>query len=673
MKYLQRNLLIFLFFLLTTPLFAQNVEFEKNNFPGKKEEYKEALRSIRDADKRYDQGTFMYGQALEFYLKANNFNANNAELNYKIGKCYLYSLQKKNAISYFVKAIKLNEKVANDIHFLLGRAYHYNYEFDKAIAEFQAFQKSVSPRDYVDYELLVKKQIDECNVGKQLLKDTANVKMENLGDAINTVNHEYSPIINADETMLIFTSRRTNTTGGEKDLKDNLWYEDIYISYKKDGKWGIAQNPGKPLNTELHDASIGLSPDGQKLFIYRGENAGDIFESELDGSEWGKPDALSNNINTDGQESSASFSFDGRTIFFTSNRDGGYGGRDIYMSKKGRRDRWDDAENLGAAINTPYDEDGVFMHPDGKTIYFSSKGHKSMGGYDIFKSVLTDGKWSEPENLGYPINTPDDEVLFTMSASGKHGYFSSFRPEGFGGKDIYMITFLEKKLLKNIDTTLAIIDTIKPKEISSQLTVLKGEILDEKGMPIKATISITDNKTGEVIANFESNAKTGKYLISLPSGKNYGITVNAENFLFHSENFDIDESSLYKEITLNIPMKKAEVGSKIVLNNIFFEFGKSTLTVYSQGELKRLITMMSDIPSLKIEISGHTDNIGSAPYNIALSESRAKSVADHLANNGVDKSRITYKGYGFAQPIAPNDNEYNRRKNRRTEFKVVAK
>lgn len=666
--------------------FAQeNVEFSKKSFPDKKSELKVALKELGAGDELYELGGGNYTLAIDHYLKAQAFNPNNAMLNYKLGKCYLNSPDKKKSIPYLESAVKLNPNVAPDLPYLLAQAYHFNYEFDKALTEYKKYKESLSPTELAKLSKEVDKKISEATYGKELITNPVRVFIDNLGATINTIYPEYSPIITADESMLFFTSRRENTTGGEKDPLDFKYYEDIYLTYSIGGSWNQVQNPGKPLNTETHDATVGLSGDGQTLLIYKGENGGDIYECTLDGNQWGKPDRLPKNINTNYHESGASLGPDGRTLYFVSDKPGGFGGSDIYMSKKSDKGKWGEAVNLGSIINTVYDEEGVFMHPDGKTLYFSSKGHKTMGGYDIFKSEFKDGKWSEPENIGYPINTTDDDVFFSISASGLHGYYSSAMPGGYGGQDLYMVTILgaarpaidntEDNLLASLTSPVSetVIESVVEIK-SNQLTLLKGTIVDDKtSEPLKATIELTDNSKNEVIASFESNSATGKYLVSLPSGVNYGIAVKSEGYLFHSENFDIPASTGYREETKDIRMKKIEIGNKIVLNNIFFDFDKSTLRAESKAELDRLTTMLNEIPNLKIEISGHTDNIGSAAYNKTLSENRAKSVVDYLIKAGIATDRLTYKGYGFDEPIASNDTDEGRQQNRRTEFKVVSK
>jgi outer membrane protein OmpA-like peptidoglycan-associated protein len=378
-------------------------------------------------------------------------------------------------------------------------------------------------------------------------------------------------------------------------------------------------------------------------------------------------------------------------IYFVSDKPEGYGGRDIYISelltKEGKdKLKYDDAINLGAMINTPYDEEGVFMHPDGKTLYFSSKGHRSMGGYDIFYSVIEDGMWSAPVNIGYPVNTPDDDVFFSISMDGKHGYYSSFNPDGYGHRDLYVITFLGKEkpvAFKNdFDYLAHQIEPVKETVLAEkfvindkQIAIIRGKIMDAVTLsPLGGVIvEIFYNELGMMVASFESNTRTGEYMVSLASGKNYGFGVKAKEYMFHSENLIIPSSTEIQEIFMDIYLNKVEIGAKIILQNIFFDFDKATLRPESAAELNRLTKLLNDVPTMKIEISGHTDNIGSNQYNKQLSAARAKSVVDYLINKGISAGRLTSVGYGETQPIASNETEEGRQINRRTEFKVLSK
>ncbi len=688
--YVLRVLLPVLSVLMTMPLLMaqeKNIAFIKQNFPKEKHALlKDALRNISEGDLFYQYGSrATYLQALDYYLRANDFNPNNDELNYKIGKCYLVSLEKSKAVFFLEKAAGINPAIAPDIQYLLGQAYQFNQMIDQAGQAYTVYLSQIGGKGNEQQVKEVQKKLKECEVARKLMANAEMVTIENLGSNINTKYPEYALVITADESRLLFTSSRDNTVGGDIDPIDLYYYEDIYISPRiSDNEWSVPLHPGKPLNTEYHDATVGLTPDGQKLLMYRGDNGGDLYESRLQGEEYGNPVKLPRPVNSKYHEPSACYSPDQQTLYFVSDRPEGYGGHDIYSCAV-KEGKFGEAVNLGPVINTPYDETGVFMHPDGKTLYFSSQGHPTMGGFDIFYSVLEQGGWSEPRNLGFPVNTTDDDVFIVLSADGRRGYFASYRPGGFGEKDIYRVTFHgpEKPLVDNTEDNLlaSIIEPFRQAVMApvaesrvSQLTLLKGTVYDAVTLePLGAGIDITDNSIGEIVSSFESNMVSGKYLIALPSGKNYGIAVRADGYLFHSENFDIPQSRGYQEVEKDVYLNVIEVGRKIVLRNIFFDFDRFTLRPESRAELNRLLALLKEMPRLKVEISGHTDSFGSESYNQVLSENRARAVVEYLVAEGIDNARLVYKGYGLAQPIATNTTDEGRQLNRRTEFKILSK
>ncbi len=697
--------------------FAQNVEWEEKNFPDKKA-FKEAKRHYEDGNDHYNeargielelldgfikengylpngsnelqggQGS-IYKMALDEFLIANQFNPNSASLNFKIAVCY-YNLpsQKLMGTSYLEKAQKLNPSVDPMLNYYLGRLFHLSSRWDDAIAAYRNYQTTLSadPTKNRDKIADMNRKIGECINGKEYVKNPQRVFIDNLGKTVNSPDPEYTPLITADESEMLFCSRRANTTGGTKD-DGGQFYEDLYITQHINGTWTAPINLGKPVNTEDHDAPAGLSPDGQILYTYRHSGNGDIFESDLKGTVWSEPERLNKNINTDAHESSVSVSGDGKKLYFVSDKkvEGSIGNRDIWYSTKDEKGKWGKSVNLGPGVNTMYGEEGVFVHPDGKTIYFSSQGHKTMGGYDVFKIVFENGAWSQPINLGYPINGPDDDVFFVISASGKHGYFASNKADGQGEKDIYKITFLgpEKPLAISNEDNLLAGRTAPVKQVQAQQTVpvttanvtlLKGVITDiNTKKPLAATIEIVDNSRNEVVATFTANTASGKYLAVLPSGKNYGIAVKMDGYLFHSENFDIPLAANYQEVVKDVEMKPIVVGSTIVLKNVFFDYNKATLKSESYIELDRVVKLLNDNPSMRIELSGHTDNRGTEEYNQKLSEDRAKSCVEYLTSKGIAPSRLEFKGYGESKPINPNNTEEGWAENRRTEFKIIGK
>ena len=712
---------IYILFLIqySYTLDSQNVEFEKGNFPGRKDEFKEAVKKLDIGTDFYIQGRKEFDDKRRSFLSENRylpishhdhrkagyelfrnalsplndayrFNPNNFEVNYMLGFIWFNTdPSSKETLKYFESANTFKTEKETDLAFWLAWTYQLNSQWDNALKNYNYFLSTLLQKAKANAGNIedIKRKIAECEIGKKLSANPERVFVDNLGPNINTPYPEYGPSISTDETTIFFTGRRSNSIGGKRDLSDNGFYEDVYTSEKKDGKWQIAKQLSKNVNTEDHDATAGLSPDGSKLYVYRniGYDGGDLYETVLFGLDWEEPVRMNKNINSKYHESTVSLSFDGKRLFFVSNKDGGLGAEDIYYSDMDVNGEWGPSKNLGPEINTKYREEGVFMHPDGVTLYFSSQGHGSMGGFDIFKSTLENGKWTIPVNLGYPINGPDDDVFFVVSGSGNRAYFASSKQGGYGEQDIYKITFLgpekqpllnsQDQLLAAVGSAISNLKTESAVEVkSAKLTILKGVVIDEKNQkPIESTIELTDNEKNIVLATFKSNSSTGKYLVTLPSGKNYGLAVKSFGYLFHSENFNLPESADFQEFDLNISLKKMEVGNSIVLKNIFFDFDKSTIRPESQSELNRLIKLLKDNPGVKIELSSHTDDVGSDDYNTRLSFSRSNSVVDYLIAKGISPSRLIPKGYGESVPIDKNDSEEGRQNNRRTEFKILSK
>jgi outer membrane protein OmpA-like peptidoglycan-associated protein len=635
-------------------------------------------------------GSQQFKSAIPALQDAMKFNSKNAAVNYMLGFMLLFQDPLGNeTLKCLENAVSLSGTVGSDAEYWLAWAYHLNSRWDEATEHYKKYLQTINTKIKLNQPSIddVNKKMEECAIGKTLSAKPERVYVDNLGPNINTAYPEYGPSISTDEEKIIFTSRRSNSLGGKRDPSDNSYFEDLYTSIKVGDKWQAAKQLSKNVNTDGHDAAAGLSPDGSKLYVFRSApgDDGDLFESTLFGLDWEAPARLNKNINTRFHESSVSLSFDGKRLYFVSKKPMGFGSSDIYYSEMDVSGVWGPSKNMGPVINTKYPEDGAFMHPDGTTMYFSSKGHGSMGGYDIFKSTLINGKWQEPVNLGYPINGPDDDVYFVVSGSGNRAYFSSNKPGGYGEHDIYKITFLgpEKQPLAN---TLDQLIGIRAKPVSNykiqdtigvrsaKLTLLKGIVRDGKTEnALEATIELIDNEKNEVLAIFKSNSSTGKYLVTLPSGRNYGVVVKASGYLFHSENFKLPETTEFQEFVLDFDMNKLEIGSIVVLKNIFFDSDKAEIKPESESELNRLIKLLNDNPSAKIEISSHTDDQGSEDYNLKLSQQRSASVIAFLKTKGFSESRLVAKGYGESKPIVPNTDEESRQKNRRTEFKILSK
>jgi outer membrane protein OmpA-like peptidoglycan-associated protein/tetratricopeptide (TPR) repeat protein len=596
-----------------------------------------------------------YENALVFALKADALKPKDPALSNFIALIYINESDELKALPYLIAAKEGGVKDPK-LSYNLGVAYHLAHRFPEAVTELQKYRATLKPSE-IEELAEVDRILDNCKQGDDLIKKPVKVKIRNLGPAVNSKYPDYVPAISADETTLLFTSRRDNTTGGQKAKEDDQYYEDIYISVKSnDSTWTTAVGLGNGINTPSHDACVGISPDGQEMYIYRvtPHDGGDLFSSDLKGAIWSAPKSLGPNINTTSWEPSASITSDDKVLFFTSNRKGGFGGRDIYMSKRLVNGEFGPPVHLGPRINTKYEEDSPFIHADGKTLYFSSKGHKSMGGFDIFSCTInteTGEITSDPVNIGYPINTADDDIFFVWSADNKRAYFSSVREGGYGDKDLYV---LERD------------------EANAALVVFKGRIFgcDDKN-PVAATIIVTDNSTGKPVGVYNSNSSTGRYTVILPAGKDYGIAVEAPHYLFYSKHINIPFLDHYLEIQDTVCLQKIKIGTTIVLRNVFFDVDKATLTNQSEAELQRLYEILKDNAHIKIQISGHTDSDGNDEHNLKLSDARAKAVVDYLLKKNIPVDRLKYKGYGETKPVAPNDTPENKHLNRRTEFEII--
>ncbi len=663
------SIALYLFSLLS---FAntQHIAFSKINFPDSKKALRSAVSNIKTGDKYFKNQ--LYREAVNAYLEAQHFNDRNADLNYQIFLCYLNLTEIEEGFPFLKKAFQLDSSLHLDMHFYMGRLYHYYMHFDTAIYYYNKAQTKHDEKT---------KYIEECRFGKKMLEQQIRCFIDNIGANINSPYEDYNPTITADGHTMYFTSRRD---GKKIDYAlDGKFFENIYVSERDSNDiWSKAMIVDE-LNSKTHNAVQGLSHDGLKIITYSIDNNGDLFESTMKNNKFQRPKPLTPINNDDSHEISASYTYDGKIVYFCSDRKNGQGKHDIYKATLDRKGKYSHIENLGPVINTVYEEKCVFAHPDGKTIYFSSNGHEGMGGYDIYYATFENGQWSKPVNLGYPINTPGDDMNFTITADNKTGYYASNKKGGLGGKDIYKITFLgpEKQFVYYTEDNL-LSDGLKPfienKEIktiaidSPKLTLLKGIVIDEETKkPLYAKIDLYDLEKNERLASFESNDQSGRFLLSLPSGKNYSVNLKTEGYLFHSENFNLPDTAKYQEIEQIIELKKLAVGKEIVLNNIFFEFNKATLLKESIAELENIYLLLTENPKLHVEISGHTDNVGSAAVNNKLSLERAKAVVDYLIEKGIANERLTSVGYGFEKPIAPNTTEEGRQKNRRTEFKII--
>lgn len=649
----------------TTFSFSQSSFKTKN--PEKAEEYiDEAIDFFAYED---------YNSAWKFFNKVDSTLFIDFETVNTVGRTALYTNQYNKALAYLKLAqtlsppedkkpsiildIYTHEYKSSNLNFNLARAFHLSHKMDEAIDYYSktesnynnAYGSKVSKvQDQLNLLSEFKKQ---CSIGKAFMSTPIKgVVIENLGELINSEFSDFTPLITADEKYLIFTSRRKGSTGGHLG-DDGRYNEDIYMTKMVNDKWRRPWKVSTKINSEHHDACVGLSIDGQKMFIFKSEklNEGDIYETELKGRVWTTPVKLTNGINMDGSiENSASMSADGKTLVFTSNRSGGKGGFDIYISHRPSDGEWEAPVNIGDNINTPFDEDGPFLHADGLTLYFSSKGHNTMGGYDIFKSIYNPQthSWSKAVNVGYPINSAHDDVFYVWTPDGNRAYFSTQREGGFGEQDIYKLT---------VPNT------------GNAVVLLKGEVKSKNtGLSLVSRVTIYDNKTGKEIASTLSNEEFGDYVLVVPPGDNYGISVEKDGYITHSGRIELPDLNKYYEKEMNVRLERSESENLTILQNVLFEQNKAELKKESYPELNIYAKMLMNNKNLDAEVVGHTEPGGLQENNMKLSLERAQAVIDYFVYMGIDRARLMAKGYGAQFPVTYKKEEDLRAQNRRTEI-----
>lgn len=474
-------------------------------------------------------------------------------------------------------------------------------------------------------------------------KNPVPFQPKNLGAAINTEHWEYFPYMTPDGKLLAFTRLQNNQ-------------EDIYVSTKTEKGFSPAVSLGNIINTADNEGAETMNADGTLLFFTAcnrmdGYGSCDIYFSQKLKGNWTAAMGIGKPINTSAWEAQPSFSSDGRALYFSSSRPGGLGGKDIWVSYLDEQLKWSEPQNLGPNINTANDDQCPFIHADNQTLYFTSAGWPGMGGGDIYISRKTDTGWTKAENLGYPINTETDDNGLAVSYDGKMAFLASNRENGFGGLDIYSFELPEK---------------MQPKRI----TYLKATVRDAVTKQLlQANYSMTDLETKKESKGVTQN---GSFFATLEVNKNNALQIQQEGYLFYSRNINLTaEASATKPFEMEVLLQPISANGKITLNNVFFDFDKSELKPESFAELDKLVELLLKNPAVKMEIAGHTDNKGDKKYNLLLSQKRAESVMEYLLKKGIDKLRLTAKGYGDTQPVAPNDTEENQAKNRRTEVKVL--
>lgn len=696
---IMKKILILLTFFIGFAGVSQVVDqpFDKTVL-GDKPGFGKALKEIKLGNIHYERGSEDdMSNALGHYIEADSFHSKSAYLNYRMGVCYLSSTQKYKALDRleYVKATNGDERDYPDLDFHLAQAYHIDGQFDQSITLFRGYKETLGDSDN-QMRFFINKKIQECKVGRELAKTPVRVWVDNLGPNVNTKYPDFGPVISADNRELYFTSRRPEGNVGKEKDETGYHFEDIYFSSRDFGaEWGLAENIGSEVNTKSHDATVGIAPDGKSLITYHGvgrKNGNLLITRKDDSGKWEKLQNIGESINTDFHEEAATLSFDEKKLFFVTDKPGGLGGHDIYMALWDEENKtWGEPNNIGAPVNTEFDEKGVFFSSDNKTLLFSSSGHKTMGGLDIFKTEYNaeTNEWSEPVNIGYPINTPDDDVYYVVSGNERYAYFSSVREGGYGEKDIYQITFLGDKkepLYASSGLVSGALDPLTDKNITENyskrdLVIVRGQIKNKSnGEKIMSVISFSDANTNEKMYEVMPD-ENGNYMIAIETGRNYAITSTKPGYTLASDNLVVRPEDEGNEYTIDFEMQELEEGAEFVLRNIYFDFDKSTLRHESVDELNKLLKIMEENPTLRIELTGHTDSRGVVWYNNALSKRRSKVAKDYLTSKGIASKRVETKGMG-AKQLEISDNILNNlstvrekeeahQKNRRTMVKVI--
>jgi len=545
----------------------------------------------------------------------------------------------------YLKAVALGGKLDARVYYSLGQAQLNTGDYAGAKKHFLLFKQNYQGKDQA-FLAKADKLILDCDFSIAAMQKPEKYVPVNLGEAINSKDREYFPALTADGNSLIFS----RTVAGN---------EDFYISHQVDQQWNSAVPLSAAINTPLNEGAQSISPDGMYLFFTgcnREDGLGscDLYVSHKNGKDWNKPFNLGSVVNSSSWDSQPAVTPDGSTLYFVSNRPGGFGGYDIWKTTLNEAGEWSKPVNLGADINTAYDENTPFVHPDGKTLYFSSDGWPGLGNMDIFYSrAQSDGRWGKPVNIGYPINTFNEETGLMVTPDGSQGMFSSVLKGGLGDMDIYSFKMPV---------------AAKPMPI----TYVKGIVRDAvtKGF-LEAKVQVVDVKTREVKFNDYTSVENGEFLAVMPLGSSYAFNAVADGYLFYSDNFQLNSKASEKPYVLEIYLQKLQPGVNVVLKNIFFDTNKFELLPASVTELTSLLELLQANKSISIEIQGHTDNVGNVADNQKLSLDRAEAVYRYLTDHQIDGERLTYKGFGSSKPLAVNTTAAGKQQNRRTSFIIT--
>jgi outer membrane protein OmpA-like peptidoglycan-associated protein len=630
--------------IINTNLFAQNSLSTEN---------KKARKNYSEAIKYYN--SYDVENALKYINNAIKADENFIEAYWFRAELYYRKKDTIATINDYKKVISIDSNYSSKIYYELAGIYLKKGDYANALKNYKEANnfEDLHPRISASIEAKIK-QAEFC---LNSIQHPVPFIPKNLGKNVNTEYDDYWPMVTADDQILYTT--KLIPVDNRFPINQKNAHEDFFYNIKEGEDWGKLRHMSKAINTKMNEGAPSISADGQWFYFTAcqrpdGQGRCDIYKTQKIGQRWLKPINLGPPVNTSAWESQPAVSADGRTLYFTADRKGGKGGMDIWVSHLQNDATWTVPKNLGDTINTEGKEMSPFIHPDGRTLYFTSDTHIGFGDQDIFLSRMDDnGHWSNPKNLGYPINTKENERGIALNNRGNLAYISAVR-EGKKDLDIYSFELYNE---------------IRP--IPS--TYVSGVVYDsETKQKLYAEFQLINlNTSKKQLENF-SDKETGKYLITLPANTSYAFNVSKKGYLFFSENFTLNQGyNIDKPYKMDIPLQPIKEGANVILKNVFFELDSYTLKPESKIELDKLVNFINQNQNIKIEIGGHTDNQGSIQHNQILSENRAKAVYNYLINNGIEKSFLSYKGYGQDKPIAENNTEKGRALNRRTEAKII--
>ena len=621
----------------------------------------------KKAIKHFEEARTCYGSAdpacaEEFLLKAIRADDHFIEAYQLLAQLCYEQGRMEEAISYYARTLEIDPEGNPEGYRLLAGLKLMNGDYKGALELAEHYL--ALPPEKMKNEAGAASIRESCLFALEAIRNPVPFQPENLGPAVNSEYNEYWPALSVDEQMLMYTVMLpTGSLSGEDTnyTQDDLIHlqEDFFFSTWQEGSWEPRISAGPPLNTSDNEGAHSLTADGKTLWFTAcnrrdGQGMCDLYYTIWEAGKWSTPRNAGKLLNSPYSEKHPAISADGRKLYFTSNRPGGKGSYDIWVSERSGEE-WSDPVNMGDSVNTSGLEQSPFIHPDQQSLYFSSTGWPGMGQGDLYLTrKKLKGEWTKPENLGYPINTHNDDMGLSLNARGNRAYFASDRGEG-SDTDIYSFEMPVES---------------RPVPVS----YMQGRVYDSRTMRgIRAVLQLIDLETEETVMELESHVGEGDYLLSLPSDRDYALNVSADGYLFYSGNFTFSgQHSLTEPFQRDVPLDAIRVGSVVVLHNVFYATGSFELEQTSRVELNRVYDFLQVNPAIGVEISGHTDNTGSPEHNQKLSEQRAQSVVNYLLDRGIDLERIKAAGYGEDQAVADNGTEEGRARNRRTELKIIA-